>query len=354
MKKKHFIGLVVVLSLTIASIFLLTNNKRSSITHKFNILDTSIVTKIFLADKNNNMLELSRTDTRGWRINNEMMPIKENVDLLLETLNNTQIKYPVSKSARNSTIARLATNHVKVEVYGKKPLFTILGKGVFTKERQLLVFYVGGPTADNQGTIMKLEKDDDIFITYLPGLRGYLTERYSPQIADWKSHQVFSYLIGDIKKVRVDFPQDILQSYEIINNGNRTFSLTQLQNNRNLDYFDTIRVLESLAAFNSVNYEAMLDEMPKQKTDSLLSSIPLRVISIETFKGEQRQLKLYRRANVGNLLDFNGELFPYDVDRLYGFIDTNHTPVALQYFVIDNITRPLSYFVETNQVPIQE
>ncbi len=354
MKRKHIIGLLIVIGLVVIAIALLNNNSRSSITHKFNILDTAMVTKIFLADKNNNTVELSRTSTRGWRINKEIMPIKENVDLILETLNNTQIKYPVPKSALNTTITRLATNHVKVEVYGNKPLFTLFGKEFFSKERQLLVFYVGGPTADNQGTIMKLENDDEIFVTYLPGLRGYLTERYSPQLADWKSHQVFSYLIGEIKKVRVDFPQDIRQSYEITNNGDRTFSLAQLQNNQNLSRFDTIRILEALAAFNNINYEALLDEMPKQKSDSLLSSIPLRVITIETVKGQKRYLKLYRRPNLSGHLDFNGELFPYDVDRLYGFIDTNSTPVALQYFVIDNISRPLSYFIDTTMITINE
>lgn len=332
-----------------AALWFTVTKSNTTLDNRFIINDTSTVTKIFLADKNNNTLTIGRTNSNGWIINDSIPPIKQNVELLLKTISSTQIKYPVSTSAKNTAIKRLATNHVKVEVYGMSPLFEVFGIKFFTKERIQTIFYVGGPTTDNKGTIMKAEDDDQIYVTYIPGFNGYLTERFSPKIADWKSHSIFSIMIGDIKSVRVDFPQNPMQSYEIINNQNRTFNLVRLYDNTKIENYDTIRVLEFLSAFNSINYDALLDDISEQKHDSILSSLPIRVLSLVTLNGEKRRINMYRRVNSEGYLDYSGKAFDYDMDRLYGEIDGKPILVALQYFVIDQVTRPLSYFLERFQ-----
>jgi hypothetical protein len=347
--KRSWIIIGLVIALAGLAFWLHNKSSRETINNPFLVSDTSKVTKLFLADKNNNTILISRNSSRGWRINDSLMPIKENIDLVLSTLSNIQIKYPVSKSASNTAIKRLATKHVKVEVYGEKALVEIFGVPLFEKERLLNVFYVGGPTTDNLGTIMKAEQEDQLYVTYLAGFKGYLTERFSPMVADWQSHLIFTYQVSDLESVRLDFPMNITESYEIINKHNRTFTLTRLYDNTSLPIFDTLRVMESLAAFNRINYEALLDGMEKDVIDSLLSSKPLRVLTLKTTNGKQHILKMYRRANKDGLLDYEGNEFEYDVDRVYGFLDNNTTPVSLQYFVIDNISRPLSYFLERLQ-----
>ena len=346
MKRKNLILIAIVLIVGGFSMWLIKSNSSSTIDNDFVISDTSIVTKIFFADKNNNTLTLSRTSQTGWRLDNGKKPIKENMELLLRTFMSIQIKYPISKAAFNTTVKRLATNSVKVEIYCNKPLINLFGLKLFVKERLDKVYYVGGPTSDNKGTIMKSGNSDIIYATYIPGFNGYLTERYSPKIADWQNHTVFSLVISDIKRVSVDYPQNPSESYEIINNGNRTFTIKSPQeNNKEVDNYDTLRVLQMLSAFNSINYESLLDNLKSSFVDSLNKSIPYIMVTVSTQSGGAIKLRLYHRPNFDGISDMDGKPFPFDMDRMYGIINDDTIPVTFQFFVADNITRPLSYLI---------
>lgn len=351
MKRKNLILIAIVLIVGGFSMWLINSNSNSTLSNDFTVSDTALVTKIFMADKNNNVLTLSRTDNTGWRLNNGKKPIIENVNLLLETFMKIQIKYPVSKASYNTSVKRLATNSVKVEIYLKKPLVNIFGIKLFVKERLDKVYYVGGPTTDNKGTLMKSGDDDKIYVTNIPGFNGYLTERYSPKIADWQDHTIFSLIISDIKSVTVDYPKNPSESYTIINNENRTFTIKLPQeNNKEVENYDTLRVLQMLSAFGSINYEILLDNMKPATVDSLMRSIPNKITTVITTSGEKKRLRMYHRPNFDNMLDVDGKPFPYDMDRMYGIINDDPIPVTLQFFVIDNITRPLSYIINNQHI----
>lgn len=343
MKRKNIlITSVIVILAALASI---TYMKQSKGTYKqeFAIVDSSRVTKIFLADKTNNSLTLSRSETRSWRINDSILPIRENVDLLLHTMLNIQKKYPVPLKERKTDIKRLATNSTKVEIYGREPLITLFGHAFFVKERLLKVYYVGGPTKNYKGSLVKLEDDEDLFVAYIPGFNGYISERYSARIADWKSHKIFQYLVGEIAELSIDFPQAPHQSYTIMNNDSRNFKLYKTQGGMSLvESYDTIKVLDMLSRYNQINFESLLDNMSKTETDSIKKSIPFRVISIKTTNGESHTLKMYHRKNTYGSLDLNGNPFPWDMDHMYAWLDNDTYLVSMQFFVMDPCTRPLS------------
>jgi len=351
MKRKNFILIAIVLIVGSFSLWLIQSNTNSTLSNDFVVSDTSTITKIFIADKNNNSITLSRTTNSGWRMKNGKRPIVGNVELLLRTFMNIQIKNPISKTAYNNAVKRLATNSVKVEIYSKKPLINLLGLKLFTKERLDKVYYVGGPTADNKGTLMKSGKDDEIYVTYIPGFNGYLTERYSPKVADWQNHTIFSLVIGDIKSVSVDFPQNPKGSYQIINNGNRTFTIKIPQKNyQEVESYDTLRVLQMLSSFNSINYETLLDDLKPSTVDSLTHAIPFKITTVETQSGEVLKLRMFQRPNLDGIADVDGKPFPYDMDRMYGIINEDTIPVTVQFFVVDNITRHLSYLINNQDI----
>jgi len=279
-------------------------------------------------------------------LSNGQAPIAENVDYLLKTLMKIQIKYPIAKVEKNTAIKRLATNSVKVEIYATKPLISIFGLNLFSKERIEKVYYVGGPTMDNMGTIMKAAKSDEIYVTYIPGFNGYLTERFSPKIADWQNHDIFGQMISDIKSVSVDFPMKPSESYKISNNNNRTFNLLRTQQGEQIvAAYDTLRVLETMAAFNSIKYEILLDNMPQSRIDSLKKSIPNKIVTLQLTDGKEIKLRMYLKQNTEKIEDINGKPFPFDVDRMYGLINEDKFFVSVQFFVVDKITRPLSYLI---------
>lgn len=344
MKTKNILILALSLMAILYAINLLTETNNSTYDNPFVVADTANVTRIFMVDKQNSSIDLKRSNNT-WVLNGTEKPIQENVDIILKTLLKIEILNPVSKSAYNQKVKQLATNSVKVEVYQNKHYINFWGLKLFPYVAKTHVFYVGSPTANNQGTLMKSEDDDALYITHIPGFRGYLTERFSARHADWVSHEIFSYNIRDIKRVRVEFPRKTYESYEITNIGSKSFKLTQIVNNQEVADFDTIRILEELAAFNLINYESLLDNMTDRQIDSLKSIFPVRIVTVETKLGNTKKLSMYYRPNFDNREGMNGEVFDHDMDRMYAIIEGMKHPVSVQFFVIDNISRPLSYFV---------
>jgi hypothetical protein len=330
----------------IYAINLLTEQNNSTIENHFVIYDTATVQRIFLADKQNNTIDLQRKNG-VWTLNGTEKPIIDNINIILKTLHSIEVLNPVAKSAYNNGITQLASNSVKVEIYQTKYRIDFAGIKLFKHIAKTKVFYVGGPTANNMGTLMKSDDDDELYITHIPGFRGYLTERFKAKTSEWLSHEVFSYTIMDIQKLRVEFPQKPQESYEIINEGGRTFKLIQLMNSHEVTPFDTLRVLEELASFSKVNYEMLYDNISETRIDSIKQVLPARIVTVTTKLGKKKALSMYYRPNFDKREDMNGKLFEHDMDRMYAFIDDKRDAVSVQFFVIDNISRPLSFLVNS-------
>ncbi len=120
MKKNRYVLIAVVLLTVIAFIFILTNStntfKRSQ--SDFAVDDTSNITTIFMANKNNHTLKMTRQlPGSDWIINDKYPGHKFNINMLLETMLNIQVKEPVPIAARNNMIKALSVNSVKVEIY---------------------------------------------------------------------------------------------------------------------------------------------------------------------------------------------------------------------------------------------
>ena len=350
MKSKTILILALSIMAVIYAVNLITMDRNGTVDNYFSIPDTASIQRIFMVDKENASVDLKRVNGR-WVMNDKDEPIKENVDIILKTLLKIEVKNPVSKAAFNNEVKRMAANSVKVEVYQKVYRIDLLGLKLFPHIKKTKVFYVGGPTQNYQGTYMKPEDEDEIYITYIPGFKGYLTERFTARRADWLSHKIYSYSIMDMQKVKVEFPRNFQESYEIINKGDRTFKLIRLQDNSEVTDFDTVRVLEELAAFSNINYEVLLDNFGEDRLDSLKKVLPVRIVTVTDKIGQEHRMRMYYRPNTGELLDMNGKLFEHDMDRMYALVDGFEHPVSVQFFVVDNISRPLSYLINQNTEP---
>jgi len=345
-KKTIYIFIFSLIAITIA-IISINNKKSGTISNEFILYDTSNVVQIFMVNKQNQQVSLDRRNNI-WYVDDNNTAIGENVEILLKTLMYIEIKNPVSIAARSSYISKMATNSTKVEIYENSPLFTLLGIDFFKNNRKTKVFYVGPPTRNYKGTVMKMEDSDELYVTYLPGFNGYLSERFSANYGDWLNHNVFELPIKSIINLSVEYHNQPEQSYTINSIGNRNYDLTAISNNQKALKYDTLKVLEELAAFRNINFETLLDDIPQYRFDSLKTSIPYITISVTNVAQQTKTVKLYRRPNYTNKPDFNGDIISYDVDRMYALIDGFDYIVTAQYFVFDNISRPLDYLLGNN------
>lgn len=349
MKKNLYYILAVAVLLVIVLVLWLTNststfNRSSS---DFAVSDTSNVTMIFMSDKNNNTLKIKR-DLPGykWIVNDKYPGQKFNIDMLMETMLNIKVKHPVPKAAHNNIIKEMAVNAVKVEIYQIVYRIDFLGIQLFPHEKLTKVYYVGGATQDNHGNFMLMEHSAEPFVTYLPGLRGFISPRFTPIEKYWRDYTVFKKNLSEIRSIKVEFPTVPDQSYEIINNPDRSIQLITLSNRQPVSNYDTLKVLNFLTAFRNLNFEAILNDMDKAKKDSILASPPFVILTLTDSAGSVNSVKTFHKKGVEGTTDYNGNLIPYDPDRAYALVNGGNDFVLIQFFVFDKVLRPVQFYLK--------
>jgi hypothetical protein len=346
--RKNKILIIVVIVLAVAAIILIFQNRRNTLQNKwveFAINDTSSVTKIYMADMQGNEVLLQKESPSHWRLNDSMTARQDGVEMLLGTMLRLAVKAPVPRSSYNNVIKRLASTSVKVEIYQLKYRVNLF-KSIkwFPHEKLVRTFYVGSATPDNQGSFMLKEGSDTPFVVYLPGFRGYISARFTAYVSDWRDHTIFAKRPSEISQITLEFPQEPDQAYKLEKPNANEVILTPAGSNEPLNSFDTTRIIEFFNAFRNIRFEVSFEEITAAYHDSILQQTPLHIITLTDTAGVSRTVATYRRGNLALQEDFDGNLLPYDLDRLYALLPEGNELVIVQYFVFDPITRPLKWF----------
>jgi hypothetical protein len=325
MKKTNLILIiiVVILTATVTIMYIVRNTDKKTSFRDFAVQDTATVDKIFIIDKNNNSVLLERKDN-FWTANEKYRSRRDFTNLLLETIKRLEVSAPVPDSKLEKVLKDLSVSGVKCEIYQN---------GELSK-----TYYIGGVTDDNTGTYMIMEGSDLPFILRIPGFNGFLNVRYNTDINEWREKIIFNYEFQDIAKIKVEYPGNNSESFIAVSNGNNSFNLTEL-NGKAVDFrFDTIKVKEFISSCKFIGFEAyIMDSLQQFKRDSLSKQPILARYTVEDFKGKEKSFKTHYRQNINKLLDDDGKLYEWDIDRLYGVIDDKEV-VLMQYFIIDQIT----------------
>ncbi|MCF8364776.1 MAG: DUF4340 domain-containing protein [Bacteroidales bacterium] len=347
--KNNWIVSIIVLVLLIVAIVLIVQNRRSTLKVEigtFAINDTASVSKIFMADMQDNEVLLKKEHPGKWSLNDTLNARKEGIELLLSTMSKLAVKAPVSKASYDVVIKRLATSSVKVEIYQILPRVNIFNLiRLFPHEKLSKVYYVGNATPDNMGSFMLMDGSDTPFVVYLPGFKGYVSARYSAFTSDWRDHTIFSQKPAQISSIQIEFPQTPAESFKLDKYGDHEVKISQLGTGKVFVGFDTTRVIDFINAFRNIRFEESFQQVDAKYKDSIVSQTPLHIIGLKDMTGNIRKVKTYRRANIAQQEDLDGNILPYDVNRLYAVIEENKELLIVQYFVFDPITRPLSFLL---------
>ena len=349
--KKYRTYFTVLIVLVVLTALLMMKNTGGTFRNKgnsFAVSDTTNVTKFFIADKNNNSVKVERSANGSWVLNDKYEVNPTMVQVMLTTFIGIEAKAPVAKGTRNTIIRLMAGKSNKVEIYQKGYRINIFNYiKLFPHEKLTRTYYVGDPTQDNNGTYMLMAGSEDPYVVNIPGFRGFVATRYSPMEADWRSHSVFKVRVPEIASLSVKYTQYPEKSFMITNRNNQSFTLTSLVDNRNIEKFDTLKVVEYLSLYRNLNYEAYLDEMTKSKQDSVLATTPSSEIILVDKLGKTRILKAWQRKAEKGQLDLDGNQLDWDRERMYGYIDKSDRLVSLQYFVFNDVFIPLQMFTSS-------
>jgi hypothetical protein len=346
--KKNRLLLILAIVLVIAGSLFVVNHSYTTLSLSesgFAIADTATVTKIFMADMNNRTVKLEKLEPGVWMLNEHYPANNYNVAMLLRTVKELTVRYPVPLVARDNVISRLATIARKVEIYQMEYAVNLFNYiKLFPREKLTRTYYVGDATADNRGTYMQMEGAEQPYVVFLPMLRGYIYPRFSTDEDDWRDHSVFQTPINELASVRIEFLEEPEESFIVENDGSGNFTLTTLHDGLQKDY-DTLRMLQFVSAFKDLRYEAVLNNKLEQHyIDSITSGNEAHRITLEDIEGEQYFMKTYRKRGFADLYEHDGAaLEPFDLDRLYAYVNDNRDFVLIQYFVFDKVLRTASY-----------
>lgn len=132
--------------------------------------------------------------------------------------------------------------------------------------------------------------------------------------------------------------------YRIETVNKHQYRITRLADSYLLPEYDTLRVLNFLSQFRDIRFEALLNNLPQSKKDSILLSPYLHKIKLIDNEGTVYQLTTFTKKKLADHLDLEDKLVPVDLDRMYALINDNQDLVLLQYYVFDKVLRPVIYF----------
>ena len=327
----------------IALVVALNGRKKATFKQDYNIEDVAAVTRIYMADKQNNEVLLTRTADSTWVVDNTYPANQPMVDLLLETMNTMRIRQQVNRNAIPNVVKDISAHGIKVEVYARKPLVSIFGLKLFTRDRRIVTYYVGRETQDMMASYMYRDGDKVPYIIHIPGFRGFLTPRFVTEPLKWRSHSIVDLDVNAIARIQLEIPSTPEEGFVVLNNGaGFDFETAAGRAPR----FDTARVAQLLSSFTWLNFDEFASIVPNSNDSSLVGA-PRTILTITDTAGHETELRTYIKYYNPDDIEAVPDTTMYntfDLDRLYAIINRTDT-VLIQYYVFDKILQPASYFL---------
>ena len=351
MKRKHIILFLCLVVLGIvALVVVLLRGKNHTFKQDFHIEAAAIpgaISKIYMADKENNHVTLTFQDDSLWLVDEQYPASLPNVELLLETLAEMRIRSVVNKASVPNVTKIMAGRSIKVEVYYKDYRINwFKGHLRLLPYSQCDVFYVGYDTQDMRATYMYREGDKAPLIIHIPGFRGCLSPRFVVNPYSWRSHSIVNLPVQKIQKVELLIPSMPEESFSLNREGDG-FTFNLINPPIRVDGFDTARVAQLLSSFVNLNFDEFCKVVPQVELDTTFARDPRTILKVTDIQGNTRELKTYIKYSNPNDLRAMPDTSMYevfDLNRLYAVIDCKDT-VLIQYYVFDNILQPASFFL---------
>ncbi|MFA6199732.1 MAG: DUF4340 domain-containing protein [Bacteroidales bacterium] len=349
--QKNYIIIGVIVFLCLITVIVLSTQKNSSLRQNFNIEDTAKLTRLVLEDRDGNKTELKKTNDSTWIVNNDFQAAPMMVKTLVETLRDMRVREPVARAAHANIIKQLSARNVRIDIYTQGYYIHLGFIKLFKREKLEKSIYIGNQTMDNMGTYMLIKGTKNPCVIHIPNFRGYLSSRFTADADDWKTHTIFKYNPNDIASIKVEIPTLPEESFEVYSEGN-TFNLRLLKTKEKLSSFDTIKVTALISSFTDLNFENIANNIPKVQKDTIFTQEPSFIITVKDKKGKSKSLKTYMKLKEGTWVsknDKNNFYEIFDINRMYGLMSESKDTLILQYFAIDNVIKPASYYFSTKK-----
>jgi len=301
----------------------------------FKVENRDDIHKIFIAERSGRNTTLERKG-KDWIYNGQFKARPNVMKNLLDVVTKVEMYYTTPRAAEKNMLNNLATQGIKVEVYGKE-------------NNMLKTYYVGGSTADGYGTFMIMEGAKEPYITHIPNFQGTLRGRFSMKDDDWRDRTIFAENVEDIQTVEVEYPKQKNKSFKLnrTNNGFEVIPFNQASP-KNPNPISQASVEKYLLGFKLLMAEDF--ENTYSKRDSITSLLPFAKVALRNKDGEGMAVNfhpLVRRDEYGNIVNkVESNEFSADATVRY-YVDCSDGSFRLaQHRVFGKIFRGYNFFFE--------
>lgn len=336
---KKLLYLILALFVMAAAIFLLTQNRASTLNqdlYDFAVEDTAAVSKIFIADSYGKSIYLEE-ENGTWYIGKDLNTRADqfHINLMLKTLHQLGLKSPVSRKNVNTYLELIAENHKKVEIYTDD------------KKTPSKIIYISRPSPDHLGNLALLEipgkgRSSIPYYIQKKSKTGYISPIFSLEANDWTHKVIFESAPEDVKSVEVEFSKEKDESYAIFRDSKESEwqlkpLLTPGQTLTPDPFFANLYVEN----YKSIFYEKPIESFSGQKQDSIINSTPMYTIKLTEFGGEEVFFKAYPIISYKALTDEEED--EISKERFFGYY--NNKLVLCQFFNMDKLFVKRSEFL---------
>ncbi len=182
-------------------LFFCQSDKSSDL--EVHIPELQTIDKIFIAYRSGETILLQKTGQTWW-VNSSYKARPDAIKNLLQTLHLQRIKNIPPHAVADLIIKDISVFGAKVEIY--------------SGDNQLKVLYVGGVTADELGTHVMLEGNDQPYVMHIPGFQGSLRSRFVMPVDEWRDLSLLPFSRDSLIKMEVKYPQKKLVSFTLTKN----------------------------------------------------------------------------------------------------------------------------------------
>lgn len=280
---------------------------------RFSARDTAAIVRIDLVEKHADtvyaQLYLVRREGRWW-VNDTLEAFADPLRRLMKVLAGQTPRAPVAPTALQNILRFIKDHRIEVTVHyadGKRE-----------------EFYVGGPTPDQRASYMLKVGADQPYEVFLPGLEGYLTPYYRPDLSTWQENLVFQAVSADLQRISLTYFDDPA----------KTWTLQRPQPEAPWQLLpegipDSLRIAEYL-----LHYTGKFSADELAPPDSLSGLLPLYELSLQTFSQQRFQVTIY----------------PHRSSPLHYYLRIHHRPYftyTISRSRMDTYVVPRSYFLRS-------
>ena len=304
MIRRYRVHIIIILAVLLF-LFLTRDNKRSTVNgNSFAVLNTSDISKIFMADRKGTTIKLIKNED-NWIINDNYKVREDAIGVLLNTISQIRIKRTVPLIHEEQVIKELASLGVKIEMYNKYGL--------------IKSYTIGNTTEDYLGTYMLLDNNESPFITHIPSHNGFLGPRYgiavnSININNWRDINIFDLKINEIKKISVKHFNDSgssfllsVDSLKLYNMDNTIFELDTLSMKRYLNVFKKLNCEAFKNDKSKIEFVSPIHELVVN--NDTLFTYPIDIDNIKTKDENFNVRRMYAKLNNGDLMLIQNNVF---------------------------------------------